>query len=112
MRDHAMANLAESVRAREVGKFDEFAAGEAAVTKGVDKGRGALRRVLPKAGGKVVPGSLGEQAVQQVVNQKPCWIVIKGPVSARNAAADLRIYGGAAGSPRGRAIELESTARK
>jgi hypothetical protein len=39
---------------------------------------------------------------------KPGWSVIEGRVSVRNAADDLRVYDGAAVSPRGRVIGLEA----
>ena len=69
--------------------------------------RDALGRFLPKAGGEIVPGSIAEQAVWDAVRQKPGWNVIEGRVSVRNAAGDLRVYDGAAISPRGRVIGLE-----
>lgn len=66
-----------------------------------------MGRFLPKSGGEVVPGSLAEQAVWQAIKDKLCWSVIEGRVSVRNSAGDLRIYVGAAVSPRGRVIGLE-----
>jgi len=75
--------------------------------KGTEQGRDALGRFLPKSGGEVVPGSMAEQSVWNAVRQKPGWNVIEGRVSVRNPAGDLRIYDGAAVSPRGRVIGLE-----
>ena len=64
--------------------FVEFLA-----AKGVEQGRDALGRFLPKAGGEVVPGSMAEQAVWDAINQKPGWSVIEGRVSVRNATKVL-----------------------
>jgi hypothetical protein len=52
-------------------------------------------------------GAAAEQAVWDAISQKPGWSVIEGRVSVRNAAGDLRVYDGAAVSPRGRVIGLE-----
>jgi len=57
--------------------------------------------------GGVSAGAAAEQSVWNAVAQKPGWSVIEGRVSVRNAAGDLRIYDGAAVSPRGRVIGLE-----
>jgi RHS repeat-associated protein len=59
----------------------------------------------PLGGGRA--GAAAEQAVWDAVRQKPGWTVIEGRVSVRNAAGDLRVYDGAAVSPRGRVIGLE-----
>jgi RHS repeat-associated protein len=77
------------------------------VEKVAEQGRDALGRFLPKSGGEIVPGSAAEQAVWDAVKQKPGWSVIEGRVSVRNADGQLRIYDGAAVSPRGRIIGLE-----
>jgi hypothetical protein len=60
-------------------------------------------------------GALGEQGVWDAVKQKPGWNVVEGRVSVRDAAGNLRVYDGAAISPRGRVIGLEvksGTARR
>jgi Pretoxin HINT domain len=82
-------------------------AGDAA--KAVEQGRDAMGRFLPKSGGEVVPGSLAEQAVWDAIkDNKPGWSVIEGRVSVRNSAGDLRIYDGAAVSPRVIGLEVKS----
>jgi len=77
------------------------------VTKKVEQGRDSLGRFLPKNGGEIIPGFAGEQAVWNAVKNKPGWNVIEGRVSVRNADGQLRVYDGAAVSPRGRTIGLE-----
>ncbi|WP_404395812.1 SpvB/TcaC N-terminal domain-containing protein [Pseudoalteromonas phenolica] len=57
--------------------------------------------------GPGTPGAAAEQAVWDAVKQKPGWNVIEGRVSVRNANGQLRVYDGAAVSPRGRVIGLE-----
>jgi hypothetical protein len=57
--------------------------------------------------GPGTPGAAAEQAVWDAVKQKPGWNVIEGRVSVRNANGQLRVYDGAAISPRGRVIGLE-----
>ncbi|AJQ97865.1 hypothetical Protein YC6258_05837 [Gynuella sunshinyii YC6258] len=52
-------------------------------------------------------GAAAEQKVWDAVKQKPGWSVIEGRVSVRNADGQLRVYDGAAVSPRGRTIGLE-----
>ncbi|WP_339754938.1 hypothetical protein [uncultured Marinobacter sp.] len=52
-------------------------------------------------------GAAAEQKVWDAVKQKPGWSVIEGRVSVRNSDGQLRVYDGAAVSPRGRTIGLE-----
>lgn len=89
--------------------FDEFAKLFAAETEGVAWKNG-WRTANGKFASPLDGGSAGaeaEQAVWDAVAQKPGWSVIEGRVSVRNAAGDLRVYDGAAVSPRGRVIGLE-----
>jgi hypothetical protein len=74
----------------------------------VEQSRDALGRFLPKVGGEVRPGSLAEQATFDAVLQKPRWRVIRDPISVRDATGQLRVYDGAAISPSGRVIGLET----
>jgi hypothetical protein len=53
-------------------------------------------------------GAAAEQSVWDAVNHKPGWSVIEGQVGVRNASGQLRYYDGAAVSPRGRVIGLET----
>lgn len=55
----------------------------------------------------MVPGSVAEGAVWNAIEQKPGWSVVRGRVYTQNAAGDVRVYDGAAVSPRGRVIGLE-----
>jgi hypothetical protein len=99
----ASAGLKASQRAgNALGIVDE--AGSARV---VEQGRDALGRFLPKSGGEVIPGSQAEQSVWDAVGRKPGWRVIEGRVAVRNQNGELRIYDGAAVSPRNRVIGLE-----
>ncbi|WKT59635.1 RHS repeat-associated core domain-containing protein [Microbulbifer thermotolerans] len=52
-------------------------------------------------------GAAAEQKVWDAVKKKPGWSIIEGRVSVRNADGQLRVYDGAAVSPRGRIIGLE-----
>ena len=80
---------------------------EKLAAKGVEQGRDALGRFLPKNGGEVIPGSGAEKAVWDAVRQKPDWSVVEGRVTVKNAAGDVRVYDGAARSPSGKTIGLE-----
>ncbi len=67
----------------------------------------------PKGPG--MAGANSEVAVWDAIAKKPGWQVIRGRVSVRDATGILRVYDGAAISPRGRAIGLEvksGTARR
>ena len=75
--------------------------------RGAEQGRDAMGRFLPKAAGEAVPGSLAERGVWDAVKGKAGWNVIEGRVTVRNAAGEVRVYDGAAVSPRGRVIGLE-----
>lgn len=57
--------------------------------------------------GTVRSGASAESAVWDAVEAKPGWQVIRGEVSVRDAAGQLRKYDGAAISPGGRTIGLE-----
>ncbi|WDE02340.1 RHS repeat domain-containing protein [Thalassomonas actiniarum] len=57
--------------------------------------------------GSGTAGAAQEQAVWDAIKQKPGWNVIEGRVSVRNSSGQLRVYDGAAVSPRGRTIGLE-----
>jgi hypothetical protein len=74
----------------------------------VEQPRDTLGRFLPKVGGELRPGSLAEQATFNAVRQKPGWSVVDRPVSVRDATGQLRVYDGAAISPSGRVIGLET----
>jgi RHS repeat-associated protein len=74
----------------------------------VEQPRNALGQFSPKAGGELRPGSIAEQATFDAVRQKPGWQVIDRPVSVRDATGQLRVYDGAAISPNGRVIGLET----
>ena len=52
-------------------------------------------------------GAAAESAVWDAVEAKPGWQVIRGRVSVRDASGQLRVYDGAAVSPKGRVIGLE-----
>jgi hypothetical protein len=73
-----------------------------------EQGRDALGRFLPKNPGELRPGSLAEQATFDAVARKPGWTVIREPVHVRDATGQLRVYDGAAISPSGRIIGLET----
>ncbi|MBX3415528.1 MAG: hypothetical protein KF708_22785 [Pirellulales bacterium] len=74
----------------------------------VEQPRDALGRFLSKSGGEVRPGYLAEQATFDAVRQKSGWRVISDPVYVRDATGQLRVYDGAAISPGGRYIGLET----
>ncbi|MEO8585038.1 MAG: polymorphic toxin-type HINT domain-containing protein [Acidobacteriota bacterium] len=60
-------------------------------------------------------GAMAEQSVWDAIKQKRGWNVREGRVSVRDASGTLRVYDGAAISPRGRVIGLEiksGTARR
>ncbi|MEI7462541.1 MAG: hypothetical protein WCK15_24340, partial [Pirellula sp.] len=57
--------------------------------------------------GTVRSGAIAESSVWDAVEAKPGWQVIRGEVSVRDAAGQLRKYDGAAISPGGRTIVLE-----
>ncbi|MDC6167875.1 hypothetical protein [Paucibacter sp. XJ19-41] len=112
-RQYIEANLRESAAARESSSFG-LAAAEArigAAAKGASVGWNNGWRTAdgkfasPLGGGSA--GAAAEQSVWNAVAQKPGWRAIEGRVSVRNAAGDLRVYDGAAVSPRGRVIGLE-----
>ena len=54
------------------------------------------------------PGSVAEQVTFDAIEQKPGWTVIRDPVHVRDATGQLRVYDGAAISPSGRYIGLET----
>ena len=58
--------------------------------------------------GKGLPGASAEKATWEAIKSKPGWRVIEGRVSVRDASGQLRVYDGAAVSPRGRVIGLET----
>ena len=91
-----------------ISRFDTVGAGGAPSRILVEQPRDALGRFLPKAGGEVRPGYLAEQATFDAVLRKPGWDVIRDPVSVRDATGQLRVYDGAAISPSGRYIGLET----
>ncbi len=53
-------------------------------------------------------GGSAEAAVCDAVEAKPGWSVVRGQVAVRDASGQLRYYDGAAISPRGRVIGLET----
>lgn len=53
-------------------------------------------------------GVNAETAVWDAVDAKPGWSVVRGKVAVRDASGQLRYYDGAAISPRGRVIGLET----
>lgn len=59
----------------------------------------------PRGAGRA--GASAESAVWDAVEAKPGWEVVRGRVSVRDASGQLRVYDGAAISPRGRVIGLE-----
>jgi RHS repeat-associated protein len=75
--------------------------------RSVEQGRDAFGRFLPKNAGEVAPGSTAQNRVWDAIEAKEGWSAVRGNVSVRNAAGDIRHYDGAAVSPRGRVIGLE-----
>lgn len=53
-------------------------------------------------------GGSAEAAVWDAVEAKPGWNVVRGQVAVRDASGQLRYYDGAAISPQGRVIGLET----
>jgi len=53
-------------------------------------------------------GAAAESAVWDAVDAKPGWNAIRGPAAVRDASGQLRYFDGAAISPRGRVIGLET----
>gem|GEM_PF-1935266 len=84
--------------------------GKSGVTNSGAKWNNGWRTADGKFASPNGPGTAGaaaEQKVWDAVKQKPGWSVIEGRVSVRNADGQLRVYDGAAVSPRGRTIGLE-----
>ncbi len=74
----------------------------------VEQPRDARGRFLPKSGGEARPGSQAEELTWDAIKQKPGWQVTERPVTVRDATGQLRVYDGAAISPKGRGIGLET----
>jgi|SRR5215475_12289537 len=66
----------------------------------------AAKFASPEGGGR--PGASAETAVWDAVEAKNGWSVVRGQVAVRDPAGQLRYYDGAAISPRGRVIGLET----
>jgi RHS repeat-associated protein len=77
--------------------------------KGVgEQARDPLGRFLRKIGDERRPGSLTEEGVWDAVSRKPGWRVIEGRVTVRGPNGEIRVYDGAAISPKGHVIGLET----
>src|SRR4029077_5504529 len=62
---------------------------------------------FPELRGHARAGGAAEEQVWDAIARKPGWSVVRRRFHVRDASGDLRVYDGAAVSPRGRIVGLE-----